>query len=314
MSIPKLENPTWHGLIQGKMPSFPQEIVYGLLDRFGITNPKYLEPWPAGPFDILASFKHKNAAYLLKVRFVEQRGLESLFETQKIQQALLQLGFPVPELFRSPTGETLLEGPNWKECEHILYEIQSVLPGESLHSHLELTFLAGKFLGTLHTLGEKIDSQLMSKFYNIDHFINIFPRQLQQFSEESKELPSSIREEIHAIINRLSDSSWRSSLTQRLTHGDFNNNNILVHNEKLALVDLDELGYGIAVLDIVWGLKDICQCDIDLSKAFLAGYKKTGANLHTEDLQAIRYYLTACCIKDFPFSELATRIDQLLSK
>jgi Ser/Thr protein kinase RdoA (MazF antagonist) len=312
MAIPKPANPTWHGLSQGAMPSFPQEIVYGILDEFGITNPENIEPWPAGPFDILAEFQNENVSYVLKGRIVEQRGIESLFETQRIQKDLHQFGFPVSELFHSPKGETLIEGPNWKDDKQIFYEIQSVLPGGLFTPEKRLIGLSGELLGELHTLGERVRSQLMSKFYCIEHFTSMFPRNLQRFLQESRGLHRDETKEIHDIINRLSDDSLRSELTRGLTHGDFTQNNLLVHNGELALVDLDELGYGVAALDIVWGLKYVCQCDIDFGKAFIDGYRKTGIDFHDKDLQAIGDYWVAQSIRDFPFSELRHRINHLV--
>lgn len=314
MAIPKLTNPAWHGLNQGNMPPFPQEIVYGILGRFGITNPENIEPWPAGPFDILAELEYENACYILKGRVVEQRGIESLFETQRIQKRLHRFGFPVSELFHSPKGETLIEGPNWKDDEQIFYEIQSVLPGDLFPLQKRSIGLAGELLGELHTLGERVGSELMSKFYCIEHFISMFPRNLQRFLQESRNLHRGESKEIHDIIDRLSNDSLRSELTRRLTHGDFTPNNLLVHNGELALVDLDELGYGVAALDIAWGLKFICQCDIDFGKAFIGGYRKTGVDLHDKDLQAIRDYSVAQSIRDFPFSELMSRINRMLLK
>ena len=174
ISKPLNRNPTWHGLTDGKMPPFPVAIVRDVLARFEIENPVKLEAWPFGPFDILTAFEYRNTPYLLKGRHVEQRGVKSLFQTQDIQKQLLRLGFPVSDFLANTSGETLVKGPDWQNEGNIFYEIQSILSGVPFSSDTHTASLAGKLLGQLHFLGQEIHSDLLSKFYYIDTFVDRF--------------------------------------------------------------------------------------------------------------------------------------------
>ena len=194
-------NPTWHGLIGGKMPPFPAAIVQNVLARFEIENPARLKAWPFGPFDIIAAFEYRNTRYLLKGRHVEQKGVKSLFQTQDIQKQLLRLGFPVSDFLANSSGETLVQGPDWQAEENIFYEIQTILPGVPFSPDTHTALLAGKLLGQLHLLGQKIHSDLLSKFYYIDTFVDRFPNQLQTSLQDDRDLQ---RGESHEIKDSIS--------------------------------------------------------------------------------------------------------------
>ena len=306
-------NPTWHGLIGGKMPPFPAAIVQNVLARFEIENPARLKAWPFGPFDIIAAFEYRNTPYLLKGRHVEQRGVKSLFQTQDIQKQLLQLGFPVSDFLANSSGETLVQGPDWQDEESIFYEIQSILPGVPFSPDTHTALLAGKLLGQLHLLGQEIHSDLLSKFYYIDMFVDRFSNQLQTSLQDDRDLQRGESQEIKDSISRLSDASTRSSLTHRLTHGDFTPDNLLMDQNQLFLIDNDELGFGVAVVDIAWGLTYLFGLNIGLGQIFLNEYRKHVPEFAESDLLAVKDYLLALNIQAYNVSELLAILHTLLS-
>lgn len=306
-------NPTWHGLIDGELPPFPAAIVRDVLTRFGIENPVKLEEWPFGPFDIIAAFEYRNTPYLLKGRHVEQRGVKSLFQTQDIQKQLLRLDFPVPDLLANSSGETLIEGPDWQDEENIFYEIQTILPGVLFSPDTHTALLAGKLLGQLHLLGQEIHSDLLSKFYYIDVFVDRFPNQLQIPLQDDRDLQRGESQEIKDSISRLSDASTRSSLTHRLTHGDFTPDNLLMNQNELFLIDNDELGFGAAAVDVAWGLTYLFGLNIGLGQIFLSEYRKHVPEFSESDLLAVKDYLLALNIQDYNVSELFAILHTLLS-
>ncbi len=306
-------NPTWHGLIDGEMPPFPAAIVQNVLARFEIENPARLKAWPFGPFDIIAAFEYRNTRYLLKGRHVEQRGVKSLFQTQDIQKQLLQLGFPVSDFLANSSGETLVQGPDWQDEENIFYEIQSILPGVPFSPDTHTALLAGKLLGQLHLLGQEIHSDLLSKFYYIDTFVDRFPNQLQTSLQDDRDLQRGESQEIKDSISRLSDASTRSSLTHRLTHGDFTPDNLLMNQNQLFLIDNDELGFGVAAVDIAWGLTYLFGLNIGLGQIFLNEYRKHVPEFAESDLLAVKDYLLALNIQAYNVSELLAILHTLLS-
>ena len=306
-------NPTWHGLIDGKMPPFPAAVVRDVLTRFEIKNPVKLEPWPFGPFDIIAAFEYRNTRYLLKGRHVEQRGVKSLYQTQDIQKQLLQLGFPVSDFIANSSDETLVEGPDWQDEGNIFYEIQTILPGVPFSPDTHTALLAGKLLGQLHRLGQEIHSDLLSKFYYIDTFVDRFPNQLQVVLQDDRSLQLGESQEIKDSISRLSDTSTRSKLTHRLTHGDFTPDNLLVNQDELFLIDNDELGFGTAAVDVAWGLTYLFDLNIKLGQIFLSEYKKHVPEFAESDLLAVKDYLLALNIHAYNVSELLDILHTLLS-
>ena len=306
-------NPTWHGLIDGKMPPYPAAVVQDVLTRFEIENPVRLKAWPFGPFDILAAFEYRNTPYLLKGRHVEQRGVKSLFQTQDIQKQLLRLGFPVSDFIANSSGETLVEGPDWQDEENIFYEIQTILPGAPFSPDTHTALLAGKLLGRLGLLGQKIHSDLLSKFYYIDTFVSRFPNQLQAFLQDDRNLQRGESQEIQDSISRLSDTSTRSSLTHQLTHGDFTPDNLLLNQNELFLIDNDELGFGTAAIDVAWGITYLFDLNIELGQIFLSEYKKHVPEFSESDLQAVKDYLLALNIQDYNVSELLDILHTLCS-
>ena len=310
---PLNRNPTWHGLIDGKMPPFPAAVVLDVLTRFEIENPAKLEAWPFGPFDILTAFEYRNTPYLLKGRHVEQRGVKSLFQTQDIQKQLLQLGFPVSDLLANSSGETLVEGPDWQDEGNIFYEIQSILSGVPFSPDTHTASLAGKLLGQLHFLGQEIHSDLLSKFYYIDTFVDRFLNQLQAFLQDDRNLQRGESQEIKDSISRLSDASTRSSLTHRLTHGDFTPDNLLMNQSELFLIDNDELGFGAAAVDVAWGLTYLFGLNIGLGQIFLNEYRKHVPEFAENDLLAVKDYLLALNIQAYNVSELLDILHTLLS-
>ena len=306
-------NPTWHGLIDRKMPPFPAAIVQNVLARFEIENPARLKAWPFGPFDIIAAFEYRNTPYLLKGRHIEQRGVKSLFQTQDIQKQLLRLGFPVSDFIANSSGETLAQGPDWQNEENIFYEIQTILPGVPFSPDTHTALLAGKLLGQLHLLGQKIHTDLLSKFYYIDTFVDRSPNQLQAFLQDDRNLQSGESQEIKNSISRLSDTSTRSSLTHRLTHGDFTPDNLLMNQNQLFLIDNDELGFGVAAVDIAWGLTYLFGLNIGLGHIFLNEYRKHIPEFAESDLLAVKDYLLALNIQAYNVSELLDILHTLLS-
>ena len=306
-------NPTWHGLIDGEMPPFPAAVVREVLARFEIKNPARLKAWPFGPFDIIAAFEYRNTPYLLKGRHVEQRGVKSLYQTQDIQKQLLQLGFPVSDFIANSSGETLVEGPDWQDEGNIFYEIQTILSGVPFSSDTHTALLAGKLLGQLHLLGQEIQSDLLSKFYYIDTFVDRFPNQLQTYLQDDRDLQRGANQEIQDSISRLSDTSTRSSLTHRLTHGDFTPDNLLQNQDELFLIDNDELGFGAAAIDVAWGLTYLFGLNIKLGQIFLSEYKKHIPEFAESDLLAVKDYLLALNIHAYNVSELLTILHTLLS-
>ena len=303
-------NPTWHGLIDGEMPPYPAAIVQNVLARFEIENPAKLKAWPFGPFDIIAAFEYRNTPYLLKGRHIEQRGVKSLYQTQDIQKQLLRLGFPVSDFITNSSGETLVQGPDWQNEENIFYEIQTMLPGVPFSPDTHTAFLAGNLLGQLHLLGQEIHSDLLSKFYYIDTFVDRFPNQLQAFLQDDRVGES---QEIKDSISRLSDASTRSSLTHRLTHGDFTPDNLLMNQNQLFLIDNDELGFGVAAVDIAWGLTYLFGLNIGLGQIFLNEYRKHVPEFSESDLLAVKDYLLALNIHAYNVSELLDILHTLLS-
>ncbi|MDP6038470.1 MAG: hypothetical protein QGG64_07965, partial [Candidatus Latescibacteria bacterium] len=163
-------NPSWHGLRNGKMPPFPNQIVQTALSRFGIEDAKDLQPWPFGPFDILARFSVDDHEYVLKGRHIEQRGERSLFETQYIQKELLKLKVPVAPFWFAPNGETLLKGLDWKKDRALYYEIQAVLPGEFFVLDGNTARQSGVCIAQFHQAGQEIDTFLLNKMYWIKDF------------------------------------------------------------------------------------------------------------------------------------------------
>jgi Ser/Thr protein kinase RdoA (MazF antagonist) len=304
-------NPDWHGLKNGKMPLFPEHLVRDVLKRFGVDEPQDIVPWPMGPFDILAMFEFQNHKYLLKGRPVEQRGIEALFGTQRIQMQLFTRGFPVPELLAGPSGEMLVQGVGWKDNEDIYYEVQTFLPGVAFEANHHTAGLAGKLLAQLHTDGEAIQVDIISKFDGIDMFVQLLPNKLKKYLENAH-LSAQEQQELDRVLSRLSDSSCRTNLTRRLTHGDFTANNILI-SDKPILVDLDELGYGIAVLDLAWGLYYVARLDVALGKGFYHAYRENGPDLHKDDIVRLKDYLVALSIEHLKFSELQERMKCILS-
>ena len=297
-------NPKWHGLIDGKMPPYPAAVVQDVLTRFEIENPVRLKAWPFGPFDIIAAFEYRNTRYLLKGRHVEQRGAKSLFQTQDIQKQLLRLGFPVSDFLANSSGETLVQGPDWQDEENIFYEIQSILPGVPFSPDTHTALLAGKLLGQLHLIGQEIHSDLLSKFYYIDTFVDRFPNRLQAVLQDGRSLQRGESQEIQDSISRLSDASTRSSLTHRLTHGDFTPDNLLMYQNELFLIDNDELGFGVAAVDVAWGLTHLFDLNIKLGQIFLTEYRKHVPEFAESDLQAVKDYLLALNIQAYNVSEL----------
>lgn len=297
-------NPTWHGLIGGKMPPFPAAIVQNVLARFEIENPARLKAWPFGPFDIIAAFEYRNTPYLLKGRHVEQRGVKSLFQTQDIQKQLLRLGFPVSDFIANSSGETLAQGPDWQNEENIFYEIQTILPGVPFSPDTHTALLAGKLLGQLHLIGQEIHSDLLSKFYYIDTFVDRLPNQLQISLQDDRDLQRGESQKIKDSISRLSDASTRSSLTHRLTHGDFTPDNLLMNQNQLFLIDNDELGFGAAAVDIAWGLTYLFGLNIGLGQIFLNEYIKHVPEFAENDFLAVKDYLLALNIQAYNVSEL----------
>ena len=306
-------NPTWHGLIDGKMPPFPAAVVRDVLARFEIENPAKLKAWPFGPFDIIAAFEYRNTPYLLKGRHVEQRGVNSLYQTQDIQKQLLRLGFPVSDFIANSSGETLVEGSDWQNEENIFYEIQSILPGVPFFPDTHTALLAGKLLGQLHLIGQEIHSDLLSKFYYIDIFVDRFPNRLQAVLQDGRSLQRGESQEIKDSISRLSNASTRSSLTHRLTHGDFTPDNLLMNQNQLFLIDNDELGFGVAAVDIAWGLTYLFGLNIGLGQIFLSEYRKQIPEFAESDLLAVKDYLLALNIQDYNVSELFAILHTLLS-
>ena len=306
-------NPTWHGLIDGKMPPFPAAVVRDVLTRFEIENPARLKAWPFGPFDIIATFEYRNTPYLLKGRHVEQRGVKSLFQTQDIQKQLLQLGFPVSDFIANSSGETLVEGPDWQNEKNIFYEIQTILPGVPFSPDTRTASLSGKLLGQLHLLGQEIQSDLLSKFYYIDTFVSRLPNLLQAFLQDGQSLQRGESQEIQDSISRLSDTSTRSSLTHRLTHGDFTPDNLLVNQDELFLIDNDEFGFGVAAVDIAWGLTYLFGLNIGLGQIFLNEYRKHIPEFAENDLLAVKDYLLPLNIQDYNVSELLDILHTLCS-
>lgn len=306
-------NPTWHGLIGGKMPPFPAAIVQNVLARFEIENPARLKAWPFGPFDIIAAFEYRNTPYLLKGRHIEQRGVKSLFQTQDIQKQLLRLGFPVSDFIANSSGETLAQGPDWQNEENIFYEIQTILPGVPFSPDTHTALLAGKLLGQLHLIGQEVHSDLLSKFYYIDTFVDRFPNQLQISLQDDRDLQRGESQEIKDSISRLSDASTRFSLTHRLTHGDFTPDNLLMNQNQLFLIDNDELGFGVAAVDIAWGLTYLFGLNIGLGQIFLNEYIKHVPEFAENDLLAVKDYLLALNIQAYNVSELLDILHTLLS-
>ena len=307
-------NPTWHGLIDGKMPPFPAAVVRDVLTRFGIEKPARIKAWPFGPFDIIAAFEYRNTPFLLKGCHVEQRGIKSLYQTQDIQKQLLQLGFPVSDFIANSFGETLVEGPDWQDEGNIFYEIQTILPGVPFSSDTHTASLSGKLLGQLHLLGQEIQSDLLSKFYYIDTFVDRFPNQLQAVLQDDKNLQRGESQEIQNSISRLSDTSTRSSLTHHLTHGDFTPDNLLMNQDELFLIDNDELGFGVAAIDVAWGLTYLFGLNIGLGQTFLNEYRNHIPEFSESDLVAVKDYLLALNLQAYNVSELLDILHTLLFK
>ena len=173
--------------------------------------------------------------------------------------------------------------------------------------------LAGKLLGQLHLLGQEIHSDLLSKFYYIDTFVDRFPNRLQAVLQDGRSLQRGESQEIKDSISRLSDASTRSSLTHRLTHGDFTPDNLLMNQNQLFLIDNDELGFGVAAVDVAWGLTYLFGLNIGLGQIFLNEYRKHIPEFAESDLLAVKDYLLALNIQAYNVSELLAILHTLLS-
>jgi len=280
-------NSIWHGLKNGEMPPFPEPIVKKMLLRFGIEDVEDLQPWPFGPFDILAQFSVNDRAYVLKGRHVEQRGERSLCETQYIQKELLKLRVPVAPFWSAPNGETLLKGSDWKEDGELYYEIQAVLPGEFFVLNKNTARQAGACIAQFHQAGQEIDTFLLNKMFWIKDFTT---RRYDRFKRLREQISTYLSgDEIRladAMFERLTNAAWRDSLTWRLIHGDMSSNNLLI-GDRPWIVDLDEVGLGEVVDDLGHFLREVPRHDPGIIEDVLRGYLDAGGDLNEADLQEI---------------------------
>lgn len=274
------------------MTDFPKQIAQTMLSRFGIDKAQKLQPWPFPDLstDLLTRILHDGKSYFLKRRRIEQRGERSLFETQFIQKELFKLGIPVPKLWESPDGETLLPGPDWEQNRKVYFEIQEVAPGKSIALNEKTAHETGKFLGTFHQAASQIDTFLINKGYWIKDFTSRRYTGVSHLKENLKGtqlLSASQKQIIHEMIDRAQSFAQITARTWSLYHGDMCSNNLLKTSEGFFLIDLDEMGIG-----EIWGdpfslIAEAPGINLSFIESLLKGYRQGGGTLNGADLLAI---------------------------
>ncbi|MEW6753154.1 MAG: phosphotransferase [Candidatus Latescibacterota bacterium] len=283
-------NPGWHGLCHGQMPPFPEALVRDVLDGFGINRPECLISWPYGPFDVLARFTWRGTVCLLKGRYVEQRGERALFETQRVQQRLAELGVPVSPFLASPSGETLCRGPDWQGEGTMYYEVQHILPGAALVPDADGLYRAGRLIAAFQQAGGQIDTFLLNK----SAYVPVFAqrrfqalRHLQEHLHGLSDLAPAHVERLDQIFARGRDLSWTCHRSRALAHGDMSLRHLLDSDRRLHVIDLDEVGLGGATGDLVALLLDVPEPDHAAVEAVLSGYRDGAGHLGDPDLWAL---------------------------
>lgn len=274
------------------MSEFPENIVQTILSRFGIDQAKNLQPWPFPDLstDLLARFEHEEKHYFLKRRRIEQRGERSLFETQFIQKELLRMGIPVPILWESPDGETLLAGPDWEKEQKVYFEIQTEVPGKYLVLNEKTAFQSGKFLGHFHQVSAQIDTFLLNKQYWIKDFTSKRYNGLNRLRENLRQNPLSNPEDAQIVSDMIEQAYNFSQISARswgLYHGDMNDKNLLTTDDGFFLIDLDEMGIGEIWGDVFSLLCEVPGIHIEIITPLLKGYREGGGTLNADDLLAI---------------------------
>ena len=301
------------------MTDFPEETVTRMLSRFGIEAVDDLKPWPFPDLsnDLLAEFQYQDRGYLLKRRPVEQRGERSLFETQFIQKELHRLGIPVPVLWVSPDDETLLSGPDWEGDGKTYFEIQEKLPGSSFHLQETTALAAGRFLGTFHEAGSRIDTFLLNKGYWIRDFTKRREASVSGLGKllRSTSLSGADTRLIEKLLERSSSFLSISARTWGLDHGNMCSNNLLSKDGAFFLIDIEEIGLGEVWGDIFPLLNEVPDVLTSVIHPLIEGYREGGGTLSREDLIAISDTFTMSYIeKVIGKSEAALEIPQILNR
>ena len=275
------------------MPEFPEKIFTDILSRFGIDNPADIEPWPylEQSDDLVAGFELDGQRLLLKRRHIEQRGERSLFETHFALKELIKLGLPAPELWSSPSGETLIPGVDWEEDKKAYYEIQHHVEGDPYLIELDSAYDAGIFLAGFHRLGDQVDTYLLGKHHWTDTFIHRRFRWFDPIVEKLNartDVPSVDRQTILDRMHRHRDIVWRKGLTWRLVHGNLCANNLLRNGDGFCLIDFEEIGRSEVDGETIDLLLDLAEFDQPITEKLLRGYQAGGGELTQTDLTSIQ--------------------------
>ena len=86
-----------------------------------------------------------------------------------------------------------------------------------------------------------------------------------------------------------------------------------MNQDELFLIDNDELGFGVAAVDVAWGLTYLFGLNIRLRQIFLNEYRKHVPEFAENDLLAVKDCLLALNIRDYNVSELLAILHTLLS-
>jgi Ser/Thr protein kinase RdoA (MazF antagonist) len=287
---------------QQASPSFFEPIVRDMLTRFGVDPTTHLEPFPCGPSDLLARFEHEGIPHLLKGRAVEQRGQRSLFETQRLQQILLSEGLSVPALLTAPSGETLIQGPNWEgEAAKQLqfYEIQRQVAGTHFSPTLDNLRRAGDLVARFHQIGAEIDTYLLNKMAYISVFRQRGLKSRRQFYHQlcAAIKDTDERHKVEAFYQRLQDPALQVYFDWRPVHGDLTCENLLDDGNHLYLIDWDEIGLHAKTADHGDVLGSLDDADATAVHALIDGYLDAGGQLEAPDLESIHNSLVGTALR-----------------
>ena len=275
------------------MSDFPHQIFTNILNQFGIDSPSDVEPWPFpdASDELLAGFTVDEQRLYLKMRCIEQRGERSLFETQFALKELIKLGLPAAELWSSPSGETLIPGPDWEEDKKAYYEIQYHVEGDRYLIHADSAYDAGVFIAGFHRLGDGVDTYLLGKHHWTDTFIQRRFKWFDPLVEKLNARTNVLTVDQKVIVDRMQrhrDIVWRKGLTWRLIHGNMCANNLLRNKDEFCLIDFEEIGRSEVDGETIDLLLDLPAFDHTIAERLLQGYQAGGGELTHTDLLSIQ--------------------------
>lgn len=309
----------------------PISLVLEVLSHFGLSEPRDIVAWPFRPpgqpvfRGLLAKFRAADQGLVLKAKTVEHRGVKAVFETHYLQVALREHGVPVPALYSSDDGVSLVLGPDPRDtkgehyelCRYLLgpyyydipaiyFEIQELVDGQRPSHDSHTWHRVGMALASFHVAGYQpevrsydpserhlapvhIDTHLFNKFMYVRTFVNrgVERTKLVRAYTSDLQLSGPVRRAIDEMFCRQHDLAWRSNLTRSIIHGDFGPDNLLVSGDEVYIIDLDEAGLGEVSFDLIRILSELQEEGTDATSAFLDGYRVGGATLTNFDRTAI---------------------------